>query len=223
MICKIEGCERPVSVRKRMLCISHYQMWIRESKPRVGQKPCSINDCKKHMYARDMCREHYSRWLRSGNPIKPIKVRGKCTEEDCENVIFAGDMCKRHYSIWYYHYSAGKPITRNAGHRKEVPGYTAAHNRVRRARGKASDFECVGTCGGMANEWALSADATDLHFASERAGRKPHAYSLNINDYQPMCGDCHRAYDAETLNRHFRARDSRWTINEKEDVTVTEK
>lgn len=57
------------------------------------------------------------------------------------------------------------------------------HRRVRRIKGKASEYKCVGdgtnTCDRQAREWS----------------NKDHLYSLNPNDYQPRCYSCHKKYD----------------------------
>lgn len=82
-------------------------------------------------------------------------------------------------------------------HRVEVPGYTAAHDRVRRLRGRPEAHACV-TCGEPAQEWALRADAAERHAGI--AGISVLEYSANPADYQPMCVRHHRLYDAEQRN-----------------------
>jgi hypothetical protein len=54
------------------------------------------------------------------------------------------------------------------------------HNRVRRARGPARDYPCVG-CGGPAREWSQRHDTDGLDPA----------------DYDPRCCKCHFAYDGK--------------------------
>lgn len=71
--------------------------------------------------------------------------------------------------------------------------YAANHNRVRKAKGKASDYPCV-DCSKDARDWA--------HIHDKPKG--------DVNSYQPMCRLCHQAYDrAEWLieeRRRERAR-----------------
>ena len=58
-------------------------------------------------------------------------------------------------------------------------GRKSLHNRVRRLRGKASEYTCE-NCGKPARDWAT------VHGAD---GRDP------LNDYLALCRVCHRAYD----------------------------
>jgi hypothetical protein len=78
--------------------------------------------------------------------------------------------------------------------RQEIPRYLRAHDRVRRARGNASDYPCV-ECAAGAREWAL------MHETTERLTGECNGvvmeYSRNVDDYQPMCTRCHRRYDAD--------------------------
>lgn len=68
-------------------------------------------------------------------------------------------------------------------------GFATAHDRIRAERGKASDCDCV-SCGRPARDWALRHDAEQTKVA--RNGR---VYSLNVDDYMPMCRRCHWHYD----------------------------
>lgn len=65
--------------------------------------------------------------------------------------------------------------------RKPDASYRARHDRVQRARGKASDQVCVG-CGGPAQDWS-QVHGTD--------GREP-------GQYRPRCRRCHAAYDGRS-------------------------
>jgi len=74
------------------------------------------------------------------------------------------------------HMAKSKLGAQNGRWRGDAVGYRAAHSRVRRIRGTASDRFCK--CGKIAYEWAnLTSHYTD------------------INDYEPMCRKCHRQYD----------------------------
>ena len=71
---------------------------------------------------------------------------------------------------------------RNGAWRGDDVGYKAAHSRVRRIRGKASDSLC--RCGVAAYEWAnLTGNFAD------------------VNDYEAMCRRCHRKYDLPGILR----------------------
>ncbi len=68
-------------------------------------------------------------------------------------------------------------------------GYDAAHKRVKRLRGSARDYVCVG-CGDVpATDWAYNhEDENEL-----AGGDGP--YSLIPANYDPMCKSCHKVFD----------------------------
>lgn len=69
-----------------------------------------------------------------------------------------------------------------------VPGYYAAHQRVRDERGTASEYPCV-DCGRPAQEW------TYVHHDPEEVRDHYGTYSLNPDYYAPRCVRCHRRFD----------------------------
>lgn len=69
-------------------------------------------------------------------------------------------------------------------------GYIRAHQRVRRAKGRAHEHLCR-ECGGPATEWAYTND--DPAELVDDQGRR---YSLDPDRYVPMCYPCHRRLDA---------------------------
>lgn len=73
----------------------------------------------------------------------------------------------------------------------EIPTYSAAHNRVRRSRGSASDLMCIRCHVRWANDWCYNW-AADIEITDE-LGR---TYSADVWDYDPRCWRCHRAFDA---------------------------
>ncbi len=82
--------------------------------------------------------------------------------------------------------------------------YGTAHVRVREARGRACDHECI-DCGRQAEQWSYRGDS-----AHELQGwnqpRAPHSwmtYGPHPEDYDPRCRLCHGAFDSE---RRWRAR-----------------
>ena len=66
-------------------------------------------------------------------------------------------------------------------------GYHAAHQRIRRVRGPASNQICICGCGRYADEWALRHQGPD---------RQPFAFSDDPNEYDPMCKRSHSLRDA---------------------------
>jgi hypothetical protein len=75
-------------------------------------------------------------------------------------------------------------------------GYNAAHDRVRRDRGPAHDYRCVG-CGRPARHWAY--DHGDPDELASALG----PYSLDLDRYRPLCVGCHKRAD---LDHRARAR-----------------
>lgn len=72
----------------------------------------------------------------------------------------------------------------------DIPGYSAAHVRVRVERGPASAFPCIGRgCARAAEQWAV------IHERAELISASGLIYSADIHAYQPMCPSCHRLYD----------------------------
>lgn len=72
-------------------------------------------------------------------------------------------------------------------------GYTAAHDRVRRAHGSASRHACV-DCARPAKDWSLRHDATVVRVA--RGGRGDGLLiSPDPSDYVARCKKCHAKYD----------------------------
>ncbi|KUG51436.1 hypothetical protein AVL62_08770 [Serinicoccus chungangensis] len=76
----------------------------------------------------------------------------------------------------------------------ERPTYSAAHQRIVAARGRASELLCF-RCGRRADQWAyLSADPDQL---IEEHGREVgFTYSADPQHYAPACRPCHRTWDA---------------------------
>jgi len=77
--------------------------------------------------------------------------------------------------------------------------YTAAHERVRRERGRAKEHACV-DCGDQAAEWSYVGNAPDERKAVR--GRSICAYSPSPEYYSPRCCKCHRAHDRELRKLH---------------------
>lgn len=61
--------------------------------------------------------------------------------------------------------------------------YRAAHQRLVRAYGKASDYECQ-ACGEQAHHWSY--DGTDVNAIKTDAG----TYSHDHTAYRPLCAAC---------------------------------
>lgn len=124
-----------------------------------------------------------------------------CKVDECDGVTgvpgTAKDLCSKHYNRLrrygdVHHVSTGYQ-RRGTGHphwKGSEASYAALHNRVYRARGKAS---CCGQCGTGEGpyEWAMrhGTDGTD------------------VNEYVSLCRPCHRLYDLGRL-----------TLGQREDI-----
>jgi len=73
--------------------------------------------------------------------------------------------------------------------------YSAAHKRINKYRGAASEYRCI-DCGEKAEDWSLvhSARAKDL---TAIHGGYTLYYSGSQEDYEPRCRACHKKYDDE--------------------------
>lgn len=80
---------------------------------------------------------------------------------------------------------------RNLKSSEEI-SYAAAHMRIRRARGRATDHMCI-DCGEPARDWCLRRDASPVLTTVHRGFLC--RYSGDPADYDPRCRWCHRAYD----------------------------
>ena len=64
------------------------------------------------------------------------------------------------------------------------------HSRVKKLKGKASNYICVGDGANVCNEQAHDWSNVD------------HKYSLDPDDYLPRCVSCHRKYDFKHNHQH---------------------
>lgn len=151
-----------------------------------------------------MCKKHWQRWKKWGDPywVEP-KFPGNfrqqhCNVDGCDKPHHAHGYCANHAQAFKKH---GNPLAKgNPGRRRvETPSYAGAHKRVRYDRGYAREYDCV-QCGARAQEWALRPDISDEVRRTEIVHGVLVAYSVNAQDYQPMCKKCHRRMD-DSLNR----------------------
>lgn len=92
-----------------------------------------------------------------------------------------------------YHHTCGD----RRAHRPPAATYAAAHDRLRRDRGPATDYPCAApACAEQATEWAY--DHTDHDALTDSAGRP---YSLDPRRYRPLCPSCHRRADHARLHQ----------------------
>lgn len=78
-------------------------------------KVCSIEDCNRKFYCRDLCVVHYKRWLRHGDPLKGPKVR--CEVKDCSSPHYIRGWCIKHYNRWKEHGDVNTTLNEHHGQR----------------------------------------------------------------------------------------------------------
>lgn len=199
--CTIEGCEK--SHVARGLCSTHYAAAKYRgefvTKARDGSQGCAVDECERDHYARGYCNSHYGHLLRHGTPT-PVKEETFC---HCGKTAVSRGMCKSHYMRDYYQRNPDKlerlrelsrayvrPDNLPLKPVKEVVTYWQAHKRVSAQRGKPTTHTC--SCGAQAKQWALI-HGRGTHEQTIRGYDLP--YSLDVDDYQPMCVPCHKRYD----------------------------
>lgn len=98
--CRIDGCPKPIKVKKFQLCTTHYHRYNRHGDPEAWKrrKPgtCSVDECDLPIKGSGMCSKHDSRMRRYGVidfPERPTV----CTVDGCDDPVAAKAMCDRHY------------------------------------------------------------------------------------------------------------------------------
>ncbi len=101
-------------------------------------------------------------------------------------------VCAAHENKWtrYKDFSVSRMWVRKQN--KPIVTYGGAHIRLKREKGSAKEHPCT-ACGSTAQEWALSQEAKSTLFGTH--GKFLCEYSLDPNDYIPMCSSCHRSMD----------------------------
>lgn len=92
MICSIEGCDRPVKVKRDGLCNRHYYRLRRHGDPQGGRvspdrnRICSVDGCEARGRTRGFCSKHYRRWLLHGDPLIVLPSPGSSPVDFWQNV-----------------------------------------------------------------------------------------------------------------------------------------
>ncbi len=76
----------------------------------------------------------------------------------------------------------------------ENPTYSAAHYRLKAAKGRAALHKCV-DCGDQAKDWSYDGQDPDELTGYTRVGGPDRAYSLDPARYVPRCRACHTRHD----------------------------
>jgi hypothetical protein len=118
----------------------------------------------------------------------------KCEFEACGKPLRAKGYCKGHYM--QLRRGAELAPLKAYTPRTGVPNCRAAHYRLVRVLGAASEHQCVDGCGSVARDWSLDShsDPSNLHGTNHGMAR---TYSLDPTRYAPRCRKCHVAHDAQ--------------------------
>jgi len=141
---------------------------------------CAVPQCDNNVQARGFCAGHYDRNRRDTLWSDLIGYEYICEMGESHKTI-KSCKCKRKRDKRY----------------DNVPSYHAQHVRLRKFRGKASNYDCVepATEPHKAQEWALRPGRGKYLGTS---GGHPSWYSDDLDDYQPMCKSHHKIMDWKT-------------------------
>ena len=130
----------------------------------------------------------YVREYRRNGPRKP------CAVEICTRLVPRGQrLCSAHYKRQAAGLSVDDYLPRGTG---DDVGYEAAHRRLRRAKGSARQYACTHCAERQALQWAFIHGSPGEKPAGVQRNGRPHGpYSLNPDEYMPLCASCHKLYD----------------------------
>lgn len=220
--CKVVSCENVVGKRgARGYCPKHYKRFMKYGSPLITSREiprepwgkCSVQECEKPTRTRtgSLCKMHYHRWYRTGEVGEASErirkeTAGKCAVADCLNLDNEGIYCSMHAARLRRHGDPLKVLSHDEieyatgpdnANWKERPGYVAAHDRVKRTRGLASEHQCI-DCGGAAFHWSYRHECPDE--IVRNVGGYDVAYSPHVDQYDPRCVPCHKRFDLDRVN-----------------------
>ena len=108
-ICSVDGCDNPIQIKLRKLCVKHYHRWQRYGDPLFVPpkivRQCKIDGCDNQAVSRGWCKKHYMSWVRHNDPTfkQSKKVRKICKVDGCNNKYDAKGYCSMHYTRWKKH------------------------------------------------------------------------------------------------------------------------
>ena len=89
--CSVADCEKPVLVKSRGLCTTHYHRWVNHGDPGITlrnreyrRRPfdtCSVDGCDRPFDSHGFCKVHAWRLKRYGDPLGLPEPRGKSATE----------------------------------------------------------------------------------------------------------------------------------------------
>lgn len=127
-------------------------------------------------------------------------MKATCTIEGCttEPGTIRRGFCDLHYYRWQKYGDPNRPTQIMAKRNGDVWRYATAHQRLRKARGKADTYACE-HCGKRARHWAY--DGEDEHERIDAVdGRR--VFSVDFEHYLPLCQSCHTLLDQERFRTY---------------------
>lgn len=174
-----EVCGKPVKARG--WCDKHWKRWKTNGDPHIAGRRGHAKSPEAEAERRRKIAES-GRGKKYGPPNEETRRKlsvaqtGRKASQETRDAMSAGHLANRDKIAAT---SLAQWEKWRAEHNLAAPGYFGLHNRVRKARGPASNYACV-DCEKRAQHWATlhGTDGTDV-----------------MAHYQPMCVPCHFAYD----------------------------
>ena len=170
--CAVDGCTAPRYQRRR-LCGAHHARKVRYGDPTFVPDRSRV--------AIDLTGQRFGTLVVTGYDRVEHKWSCQC---DCGATAFRATGCLNRYR------HATTCGNRRRHRRRANAGYGAAHDRVRRDRGPASEHTCAACRRNRAHQWAY--DHSD---SNERVDPQLGPYSLDPARYRPLCVSCHKLAD----------------------------
>lgn len=173
---------------------------------------CAVEGCSKEVRRRGpYCYPHYMKNWRYGTPT-PVHAKFR---KDLTGERFGKLVVLEHAGsgMWKCVCDCGVEVVKRTGdlnrtekptcsvgslcRRADVTSYSGAHDRIRRDRGSASEYDCV-DCGRQASQWSYNhSDFDELYSAEKASFGLP--FSLDVGNYDPRCIPCHKRFDIDRL------------------------
>ena len=153
---------------------------------------CTVSDCSKKAWSRDVCPTHYSKWRRGDRSfsIAEPKPRGPkrspgCSIEGCEGSVVGWGWCRKHYSRWK---RTGDPL----GLRRWLPSEIRFWRQVDKDGAVPSIRPDLGEC------WLWTGSLTKTGYALFQLGSKVRQ-SVHRYAYELQVGPIPFGYDVDHL------------------------
>lgn len=221
--CTAQGCTDLIGRHgAKGFCPYHYRRYAKygnplHETPKPNQGKCAVDDCTKDAYRKEYCYAHYMKAWRYGTPTPQHEpawtdLRGQrfgtLTVTEHRDGRFwvcacdCGEYARRTTNALTQYGDASTCATPGKHYYSAEPGYTAAHDRVKRLHGSASEHRCI-QCDSQAYHWSYDhMDPDELEY--EYAPGKLIAYSAKVEHYHPRCVPCHKRYDLDRIDSAMR-------------------